>query len=218
VDAVVAAPVAGRPTPRTRLDAWQVSVVVLLVLLAVAVTGWVLTAERSGSSDRTVVAQQVASGPLTSQVVDASRLLTNDLGAYLAVRPPVVVAPASERRFVEQDQGHVSQIWNKFRQWNFWYSAAVARHYTQFDSDAEISYRYALATWIADQSSRLGDRYHCFESVPYNGGLSKVIPCWSSELRANSAQWGQDQRALAAAWAKLSAAERANLPAVPGAS
>lgn len=145
-------------------------------------------------------------------------MLTSDVGAYLAVRPPSVVSIASERLFVEQDQGHVSQIWNKFRAWNFWFSAAVARHYTQFNADAEIAYRYALATWIADQSSRLGDRYHCFESVPYNGGLSKVIPCWNSELRANSAQWGQDERALAATWAKLSAAQRANLPAIPGAS
>ena len=189
----------------------------LLVLLAVAVTGWILAEERAGSPNGARAARPVASGPLTSQVLDASRVLTTDIGAYVAVRPPVIVSGASERLFVEQDQGHVSQIWNKFRIWNFWFSAAVARHYTQFDSNAEVAYRYALATWIDDQGSRLRVRYHCFDSVPYNGGPSKVIPCWNSELRANSAQWARDERTLAATWSRLSAEERANLPSVPGA-
>lgn len=209
---------APRRSTRPRLDAWQASVVVLLVLLAIAVTGWILAEERAGSQVPATMAAPVASGPLTSQVLDASRLFTDDVGAYLAIRPPAVVSDAAERLFVEQDQGHVSQITNKFHNWNFWYSAAVARHYTQFDRTAEIAYRYALATWIADQGSALGARYHCFDSVPYNGGPSKVLPCWKTELQNNTAQWTQDASALAATWAKLSGTQRASLPPVPGVS
>ena len=216
MNGVVARPTTVRGAKRPRLDAWQVSVVVLLVLLAVAVTGWTLAEERvANAPSAAAAAKPVASGPLTPQVLRASRVLTTDIGAYLAARPPVVVSDASERLFVQQDQGHVSQIWSRFHSWNFWFSAAVAHHYTQFDGSAEIAYRYALATWIADQRDILSFRYHCFDSVPYNGGMSKVIPCWNTELRGNSAQWTQDASALAAAWDKLTAANRASLPSAP---
>jgi hypothetical protein len=201
---------------RRRLDGWQAATFALAIALAVAVTGWVLSEQRNLSSVRAHPTTSLSTGPLSSQVLGASRLLATDVGAYVIIRQPTVASPAAERRFVAQDQGHVSQIWNKYHIWNFWFSAAVARHYTQFDAASEIAYRYALNAWITDQGDELGTRYHCFDSVPFNGGPSKVLPCWTSELRTNSAQWAQDVSALATAWANVPAAQRANLPEVAG--